>query len=282
MGGLYRIGPAPRIAVEARGQGPLVVLLHGIGANRHMWRHQLDALAEDFTVAAWDARGYLDSDDYEGALRFEAFAEDLERVLDGFGCERAHLIGASMGGRIAIDFYARQPQRVASLVLADTSAGSPVQASPERIEEFLALRRKPLLEGKSPADIAPSLARTLVSANCPANVFEEAVTILSSLRPSSYLKTLETVTRFNSFPRFESVKAPTLVIVGEHDRIATPEYARQMADRIPGARFRILSGVGHLSNMENPTAFNEAVLEFLAPLAALASRPSSAPPDARS
>ena len=275
MGRLYRIGPAPRVAVECTGAGPLLVCLHGIGANRHMWDHQLPSLGRHFTVAAWDARGYLDSEDYPGALRFEDFAADLERVLDAFGAERAHLMGSSMGGRIAIDFYARQPRRVASLILADTSAGSPVQANPAKIEEFLSLRRKPLLEGKTPADIAPAIARTLIGPSCPPAVLEEAIAMLAALRSESYLKTLETVTRFTSFPQFETIEAPTLVLVGEHDRIATPDYARQMAERIPGAAFRVLAAVGHLSNMEDPASFNDAVLDFLLPLAARASVPAA-------
>ena len=258
-----RIGPAPRIALEWSGEGPLVVFLHGIGGNRHSWAKQLPVIAERFTAVAWDVRGYLDSDDYPGVLTFDDLAADLERVLDAHGVDQAHLVGASMGGRIALHFYRRWPERVASLVLADTSAGSEVQASPQKIEEFLALRRKPLLEGKSTADIAPDIARTLVAPHCPPNILAEAIAGLSALRRDSYLKTLEATTRFNDFPRYDSIKVPTLVIVGEHDRLATPEFARRVVAQLPIGTLRIVGDAGHLSNQEKPEAFNQELMRFL-------------------
>ena len=113
----------PRIAMNVMGEGPLLVFLHGIGGNRLNWQFQLPAFADDFTVVAWDARGYGLSEDYEGDLDFSDFSHDLARLLDQFGAEKAHLCGLSMGGRIAQDFYALYPQRVATLVLCDTFAG---------------------------------------------------------------------------------------------------------------------------------------------------------------
>lgn len=82
---------APRIAIDVMGEGPLLVLLHGIGGNRSNWQFQLPAFAGDFTVAAWDARGYGLSDDYESDLDFSDFSRDLARLLDHFGAAKAHL-----------------------------------------------------------------------------------------------------------------------------------------------------------------------------------------------
>ena len=72
------VGPAPRIALSVHGNGPLVLFLHGIGGNRHHWREQLPIFASRFKAAAWDARGYGDSDDYEGPLQFSVFSEGSE------------------------------------------------------------------------------------------------------------------------------------------------------------------------------------------------------------
>ena len=83
--------------VDREGEGPLLILLHGIGGNRSNWRAQLPDLSKTFHCVAWDARGYGDSDDYEGPLDFEDFAHDLLRVIDHFDAERAHLCGLSMG-----------------------------------------------------------------------------------------------------------------------------------------------------------------------------------------
>lgn len=260
---VVKIGPAPRIAIEAAGRGPLAILLHGIGGNRRTWYPQLEAIAAEFTAVAWDARGYGDSDDYEGALAFEHFAHDLARVLDALGVGAAHLVGISMGGRIALDFYARWPQRVATLTLADTSAGSARVASPEEVEKFLALRKQPLLEGGTPRDIAAEVAATLVGPQTGAEAHAQIITSLAALHRESYLKTLDTVTRYTAFPSFEQIRVPCLVMVGEHDRIATPEYAALMAGRIPGARFAVINGGSHISNMDQPVEFNRYLLEFL-------------------
>ena len=153
------IGPAPRIAVDHAGAGPLVVFLHGIGGNRTNWREQIEALSDAFLCAAWDARGYGASDDYDGPLALSQFNDDLLRVLDHFGRPAAHLVGLSMGGTIAQNFYRHHPKKVLSMVLADTRNGFQRHNS----EEFLRRREAPLLAGLTPADIAPNLAPTLAA-----------------------------------------------------------------------------------------------------------------------
>ena len=262
---LVRVGPSPHIALSCAGEGPLVVLLHGVGGSRGNWDAQLAALsAAQFCAVAWDARGYGASEDYIGPLDFGDFSADLLRVLDRFGAQTAHLVGLSMGGRIALDFYGRHPQRVASLVLADTSGGMPPGPDrDERVQAFLRERQRPLLDGRTPRELAATLATSLVSAQADARTRAEAERSLAALRSDSYLKTLEEVTRYDSFPAFESIRVPTLVIVGEHDGIATPEYARSVAERIPGARFALIAQAGHLSNIERPQEFNAQVIAFL-------------------
>ena len=168
-----------------------------------------------------------------------------------------------MGGRIALDFYARAPQRVTSLTLADTSAGSARVASAAEVEKFLSLRKRPLLEGKTPRDIAPEVAATLIGPVTPEPVRGRVIESLARLHRDSYLKTLDAVTRYNAFPAFESIRVPTLVVVGEHDRIATPDYAAEVARQIPGSRFAVIPGGSHVSNMDRPAQFNHLLLDFL-------------------
>lgn len=257
-----RIPPPPHIAVEYEGEGPVVIFLHGIGGNRTNWRAQLPAFANHFTAAAWDARGYGDSDDYRGALEFSDFGYDLLRVLDYFGAHKAHLVGLSMGGRIALDFWGRHPERVATLVLADTSAGQPGR-SREQLREFLRIRQKPLLEGKTPRDIAPKVVQSLIGPSTPSDKVNEIIESLSALHTESYLKTLETVTMYHDFPQLNSINVPTLLIVGEEDQVATPIVMRTMAKQIAGAQFVEMPRTAHMSNIERPDEFNKIVLEFL-------------------
>jgi 3-oxoadipate enol-lactonase len=257
---------APRIAYESSGPAaaPVVVFLHGIGGNRSNWREQLVAVADEFRGVAWDARGYGDSDDYAGPLAFPSFAADLRRLLDHLGVERAHLVGLSMGGRIALDFYETEPARVASLVLCDTFPGYGSSVSNEQRERFIASRRQPLVEGgKEPRDIAPLVAPTLLSKGASQFALQRLIDSMTALHKESYLKAIEAMTRYEPIARLEAVGVPSLVVCGDEDSLTPPAIARDMAARIPGARLAILARAGHLSNIEQPAAFNELLLDFL-------------------
>jgi len=240
-----------------------VLFLHGIGGNRRNWDRQVEAFSGRYRAAAWDARGYGDSEDFAGPLDFADFWRDLERVLDGLSAKRAHLVGLSMGGRIARDFALQRPHRVASLTLANSSPGYDA-LSPAAVQAYLDARRAPLLAGKSPRDIAPELARRLVGSQPAPGVLDELAASIAALRKDSYLKSLEaSVTQDRAAP-LERIAVPTLVITSDEDRLYTPALARDMARRIPGAELVEIRGAGHLSNIEQPARFNEAVLGFLA------------------
>ncbi len=256
------VGPAPRIALSVAGSGPLVLCLHGIGGHRQHWDDQLRALGAHFTAAAWDARGYGASDDYDGPLAFADFSADLLRVLDAFGAARAHLVGLSLGGRIARDFALRHPARVATLVLANTSAGFDT-LTPEEVEAFIRNRRGPLEAGRTSAELAHDLARNLVSPSAVPGAYERLVAGMAALRKDSYLKTVEASTREDRGARIEAIAAPTLVVTSDGDRLYPAPLAEAMTRRIPGARLALVSGAGHLSNLEQPEAFNAALLGFL-------------------
>ncbi|MFM2042527.1 MAG: hypothetical protein RLY86_1103 [Pseudomonadota bacterium] len=268
IGGPGSGSPGPGIAVDVVGleEGALVLFLHGIGGARVNWHGQMRPLAAlGWRAAAWDARGYGGSDDYDGPLHFADFSADLLRVLDHLGAAKACLVGLSMGGRIALDFQGRHPDRVGALVFADTSAGSPESRDPAKIELFLAARRRPLLEeGRTTADIAPGIARQLAGPTCPPAAMAAMVESLSALRTGSYLKTLDCVTRYHDFPPFAEITVPTLVVTGEHDPIAPPAMARRMAAEIPQASYAEIPEAGHISNLERPAPFNAVLTGFLA------------------
>ena len=188
------VGPAPRLAVSVAGTGPLVVFLHGIGGNRSHWDDQLAAFAPQFTAVAPDARGYGDSDDSDGLLAFADLAGDLARVLDHFGAPHAHLVGLSLGGRVARDFCLRRPDRVATLVLCNTHAGFDALA-PDQVDAFIRSRQGPLLAGKTPREIAPDLARAVLGTSAPERARARLLASLGALRKGAYLETLEVSVR---------------------------------------------------------------------------------------
>lgn len=259
---LDKIGPAPRIAIEHAGKGELAIFMHGIGGNRRNWYAQIDAFAPYFHAAAWDARGYGDSDDYDGALNFGSYADDLARVLEYFGAARAHVIGLSMGGRIAMDFAARYPSRLLTLTLCDTHKGF-AGLSEEKKKAFIASRKEPLLAGKEPKDIAEPVARTLVGPNASEAAFRSLVDSMCRLHKDSYIKSIEASVMMDERNDLADIKVPTHVVVGSEDKLTTVEMARELAGEIPGAELTVIDDAGHLSNIEKPEEFNAATLGFL-------------------
>ena len=256
------IAGSPRIAVDHVGGGPLLVFLHGIGGNRTNWHDQLPEFGRHFHAVAWDARGYGDSGDYDGALDFGDFAVDLARVIDHFGAKQAHLVGLSMGAVIAMDFATRYRDRVATLTLCDSLPGFGHLTEAQR-REFIRLRQEPLLAGKAPRDIAPTVARTLVGKSPRPGTFERLVASISALHQESYIKTITGAVNYARPLRIESIEVPVMVLVGDEDPLTPPATSRELARRIPGARLTVIASAGHLSNIEQPEAFNRAVLGFL-------------------
>jgi len=245
-------GSTPRIALDVHGNGPLVLFLHGIGGHRQHWRHQLPVFATRFKAAAWDARGYGQSDDYDGPLDFASFTLDLLKVLDHFKAPKAHLVGLSLGGRIARNFAMRFPLRVGRLVLANTTPGFDA-LTPEQVRKFVDERR----------NRTPESIKALISPHARPGAYEDLLAAFKALRQPSYLKTLEASVAQDRAAQIERIRVPTLVVTSDEDKVYPPAIARDMVKRIPDARLAVISGAGHLSNLEQPGQFNEVVLRFL-------------------
>lgn len=258
-----RIGPEPFISVDHAGTGEPVVFLHGIGGNKTNWREAMEAVAVDHLAMAWDARGWGDSDDYEGPLTSRDMSVDLLRVLDHFGVAKAHLVGLSMGGRNAMAFAEDFAERVASLTLCDTTLGLD-NWDEEKREAFIKSRQAPLLNGGEPADIAEPVARSLLGPNAGEGAFIRLRDSMSALHKHMYVKAIEFIVREPRHRRLSMLDVPALVIVGEHDPITPIAEAREVAAAIPGARLEVVPDAGHLVNVEQPAAFNALLRGFLA------------------
>ncbi len=253
----------PGLAVDQAGKGELVLFMHGIGGNRTNWTEQVREFGDRFLAVAWDARGYNGSEDYDGPLDFSDFARDILRVLKFYGRKKLHLVGLSMGGRIAQDFHALHPGNVATLTIVASFTGFEKFTPAER-EKFLSLRLKPLAEdGKEPRDIAPTVARTLSSPNATEPQVQRLVASISALHKESYIKTLRATTSFDRSAALDKIAVPTLLVFGECDTLTTPAMGREMHARIKGSRLVVVPDAGHLVNIEQPEAFAQAVLPFL-------------------
>lgn len=228
------------------------MFLHGIGGNRAHWTAQLQFFSSGFRAAAWDARGYGESDDYAGRLHFADFAADLLRVLDHLHEEKAHVVGLSMGGRIARSFALMHPERVRTLALANTSPGFDA-LTPEEVLKFVEERK----------ERSPESLRRLLGSRARTGAYQALLGSFKALRNESYLKTLEASVAEDRAAPLEKLSVPTLVITGDEDRVYPLGLTQHMAQRIPGAELVVLEGCGHLSNLEQPERFNAALLDFL-------------------
>ncbi len=254
----------PKIAYQIEGDGPALIFLHGIGGNKDNWKRQMDFFCSTHTVVAWDARGYGDSDDYDGSLHFRDFSHDLLRLIDHLGFEKSHLCGLSMGGRIILDFWEVYPDRVLSLALVDTFPGFDDSFSMEGREKFIRERRQPLVEdGKEPADIAPLVAPSLVSPTASKEIINELIASMNKLHKFSYIKAIESMTRYESVTDVSEIDVPVQVIVGQEDKLTPPSISRKMHGQIKDSRLSIIPGSGHLPNIEKPVEFNSSMKNFL-------------------
>jgi len=247
------VGPAPRLAVSYTGSGPLLLFLHGIRGNRENWHGQIEAFADRFTAAAWDARGYGDSEDYDGPLNFrDHFVGDVLRVAEHFGARRFHLVGLSMGGRIARNVALYYPDRLRSLTVVNANPGFNA-LSAEEVRRFVTERKI-----RTPESI-----RRLLGSKPRAGAYEHLVASVERIRDDQYRKTLEASVAQDRDAPIEDIRVPTRIIAGEEDSVYPPELARAMARRIPGSDLVIMKRTGHLANIERPERFNEILLEFL-------------------
>ena len=174
------------------------------------------------------------------------------RVLDFFAESKAHLVGLSMGGRIAREVALRHSERLLSLTLANTSPGFDA-LSPEQVRRFVEERR----------NRTPESMQALLGSRADPGAYAALLKSFHALRKPSYLKTLEASVAQDRAAPVEQIRVPTLIITGTEDRVYPAPIAQDMARRIPGAKLVSIEGCGHLSNLEQPARFNAALLEFL-------------------
>ena len=248
------VPPAPKLAVSYAGEGPLVLFLHGIRGNRHNWDRQVEALAQaGFKAAAWDARGYGDSEDYEGPLNFrDHFVGDVLRVAEHFAAQKFHLVGLSMGGRIARNVGILHSDRLHSLTVVNANPGFNAMSADE-VRRFITERRT-----RTPESI-----RKLLGPHADPRAYDELMRSIDLVREESYRKTLEASVAQDRDAPVENIRVRTLIITGEEDNVYSPELARGMAKRIPGAELAAMKDTGHLANLERPDEFNRILLQFL-------------------
>ncbi len=238
------------IYYEERGKGPAVLLSHGYSASARMWSGQIEALSDRYHMIAWDMRGHdrSDSPDNPALYSHELTVADMAAILDACGATRAVIGGLSLGGFMSLAFNLAQPERVAALMLFDTGPGYKKDGPRQEWNRMTGSMAR-ALETKGLTALGASAEVTLAQHRSAQGLAHAARGILAQ----SDGKVIE------SLP---SIRVPTLVVAGAKDVqfLAATDY---MAAKIPGAEKVILDDAGHAANIDQPAAFNKAVLAFL-------------------
>jgi pimeloyl-ACP methyl ester carboxylesterase len=261
-----KLSISPDVTLEyddTGGSGRPVVLLHAFPLARTMWRPQVEALRGAYRVLAPDLRGFGGSGPFTAAPSVETMADDVTALLGALGItEPVVLGGLSMGGYVALAFARRHVGRLRALVLADTRAEADSAEARANRDKTIAFAR-----GHSAADVIEQMLPKLLGDRTRAEkpeVAQELRRIASAQRIDGIIAALQALRdRPDATPGLAAVAVPTLVLVGADDTLTPPALARALADGIRGAQLVTLDGAGHISNLEQPEAFNGALRGFL-------------------
>ncbi|MDB5307039.1 MAG: alpha/beta hydrolase [Gemmataceae bacterium] len=253
-----------KLASTDSSDGPTLVLLHAFPLDREMWRPQLTGLAGTARVLAVDLPGFGQSPAGPGPFTVDSAADAVADLLDRTGITGRVVVGGlSMGGYVAMAFARRHPDQLAGLILADTRGEPDDDAAKQNREKLIALVRE-----KGAAAVAEQMLPRLLSENTRANrpeVVDEVRRIAGRQSAEGVANGLTGLRdRPDAGPGLDAVAVPTLILVGEHDAVTPPTLAAAMGARVWGSLVVTIPDAGHLSNLENPGAFNAAVVEFLA------------------
>jgi len=247
-----------KLAHESRGAGPTLVLLHAFPFDRRMWSEEVARLSDGRRVVAVDLRGFGGSTLW-GEPTIDELGDDVVALLDELGVPMASVCGLSMGGYVALSMAERHRGRVAALVLADTRAVADSEVA--KLAREATMRK---VRDDGPGAFLDGIPERLLSRHASDDLrqrvrdlcVDRAETILAATRAMAHRPD-----RTSLLPRID---CPTLVICGGEDTTSPAPEMRSLAAQIPGAEYVEIAGAGHLSNLEAPDRFDEAVARFLA------------------
>jgi 3-oxoadipate enol-lactonase len=258
---IYRGQNGLCITYSANSGDRALVLLHAFPLSATMWKPQVDGL--ECRLILPDLRGFEGTSPFRDAPSIDQMADDTAELLNGLAISEPVVLGGlSMGGYVALAFARRHPERLAGLILADTRAEADTPEAKANRETAIAFAKThtpaEVIEGMIPRLLSP---RTLEQRP---EVRAEVIEIASRQSSDAIVAALQALRdRPDASPGLANIKVPTLVIVGEDDVLTPPAVAQSLAQRIARATLVTIPGAGHLSNMEQPDKFNDAVRAFL-------------------
>jgi 3-oxoadipate enol-lactonase len=249
-----------RIYLSTRGTGEPVLLLHGLAFDQRVWRHQVLALSAHFHVICPDLLGFGRSSAITGPF---SHTHSLERVLTRLGHARVHIVGHSLGGRIAGEFLQTYPDRVASLTLAAADLGGvPLPAVGHAIRKVFELGKVDIPAAKRAFTDLP-LFDVLRQHPEPFAFFQQMVADYSGWLFANAGRGLELRPETPTRQVLETFAVPTLALLGEHEHEDFFRIAEEVVARVPGAVQRVIPQASHVPNLEEPERFSAELFDFL-------------------
>lgn len=252
-------GDGVRLAyqIDGRADAPTLVLSNSIGTSYRMWDSEVAALARHFRVVRYDFRGQGGSDVPPGAYSIDRFGRDVIELLDRLDVSRAHFLGLSLGGLVGQWLGVHVPERLDRLVLSNTAA---YLGPPANWDKAIADMMSPDMDAIATVFIGNWFPRPMIERNLPViATFRDMVRRTS---PAGLAGAYALLRDTDMRRLLALVDTPTLVIAGEFDTVTSPAHGRDIAAAIPSAKLRLLPTV-HMSHVEQPTLFLDAVLSFL-------------------
>jgi pimeloyl-ACP methyl ester carboxylesterase len=250
------------LAYEVHGSGTPVVLLHAFPLDRSMWTPQASELSQEFQIITPDFRGFGESQVTDEPYTMDLLAEDVHGLLEHLRLRQVILGGLSMGGYVAFAFYRKYPEMVQALILADTRAEADTEDGQAKRKTMAELALKQGSEIIAEQMTPTLLGKTTFEQN-PELVSQIKQTIASTSPKAIANAQLGMAQRPDSNRTLKEITCPTLILVGEEDLLTPMEMAENMKGNIRNSKHQIIPKAGHLSNMEQPSAFTEALKGFL-------------------
>ncbi len=245
------------VVVEGPDDAPVLMMSNSLGTTHAMWQPQLKAFTEHFRLVRFDRRGHGGSGVPAGPYTMERLARDALAVLDALGIQKANWCGLSMGGMEGMWLGANAPERFERIVLCNTSS---YFADKKMWEDRLRFVREKGLAAIVAANMERWFTKEFRERDPKAIAWMSEMFVATPV--AGYIACSEAVRDMDHRALLPKVAVPTMVLAGRHDPATTLEANAYVRDHIPGAAFTLLEAA-HISNVEQPLAFSNAVLAFL-------------------
>lgn len=249
-----------QVRYTVTGSGPWVTLSHSLACRLEMWDEEIRRLSKRFTVLAYDSRGHGESEAQARPYTLDEIAGDIKGLLDHLGVKQSHWIGLSMGGVFGLATALKYPGIFSSMVLADTSSklsGEGIAAFEDRVSKVRAASSMEVM-------VDPTLKRWFKDSfrERKPDLMKRVAEWIRATPPEGYCGISAAIPAIDVTHRLHEIQVPVLVLVGADDVAMPPAVSEILARGIPNAELVVIPDAGHLSNLEQPEAFNAALEKF--------------------